>query len=361
MEQKLIDKITKREMEGTMRSLSCFSKKIDFFSNDYLGFAKEQFIEKGALHGATGSRLISGTTEEMLRIEDELAHLFSAESGLMFNSGYDANLGFFSAVPQRGDTILYDALIHASVRDGVRLSFARSESFKHNDVVDLERKIRSASGAVYVAIEGLYSMDGDMAFLGPISDLCKKYGAYLVVDEAHSAGVFGENGKGVVAALGMEEKVFARLITFGKAYGSHGALFLGSSDLKRYLLNFSRSFIYTTALPEVVFHENVERVKSHLVREKQEELHVRIAFFRDQCEGISFLSEVNSPIQSVLFGDVKATREVSDILLQEGFAVKPIFSPTVAEGTERIRISLHSFNRFEEIERLATCLRNNRA
>lgn len=348
-------------MEGTMRSLSSFTDKIDFFSNDYLGFAKERFIQNESLHGSTGSRLISGTTEEMLRVEDELAAYYKAESGLMFNSGYDANLGFFSAVPQRGDTILYDELIHASVRDGIRLSFAHHASFRHNDVVDLERKIRSASGAVYVAIEGLYSMDGDMALLGPISDLCEKHGAYLVVDEAHSAGVFGENGKGLVAALGLEEKVFGRLITFGKAYGSHGALFLGSSDLKRFLLNFARSFIYTTALPEFVFLENVSRAKSLLVSERQKELHDRIALFRSRCDGISFLSEVNSPIQSVLFGSVKSTLEMSEILLQQGFAVKPIFAPTVKEGKERIRISLHSFNQVEEIEQLSTSLREYRS
>jgi 8-amino-7-oxononanoate synthase len=155
----------------------------------------------------------------MLSVEQSLAVFFGFDSSLMFNSGYDANIGFFGAVPQRGDTIVYDELIHASVRDGVRLSLANGISFKHNNVKDLERKLISAKGTVYVVVESLYSMDGDLAPLKSIALITRQYSAYLIVDEAHACGVYGTNGKGLVAEAGIEKDVFAKLVTFGKAYG----------------------------------------------------------------------------------------------------------------------------------------------
>ncbi len=191
MDERLLNKLLKRKEEGTLRSLSSFEEMIDFFSNDYLGLAQVSH-ENNLSHGATGSRLISGTSSLILEAEKELASFFKEESALFFNSGYDANLGFFSSVPQRGDTIIYDELIHASVRDGVRLSFANHLSFAHNDVDDLERKIKQANGSVYVAIESLYSMDGDLSPLRKIQQLCDKHNAYLIIDEAHSSGVLAK-------------------------------------------------------------------------------------------------------------------------------------------------------------------------
>ena len=190
MDQKLLNKLIKRKEEGTLRSLSSFEGMIDFFSNDYLGLSKVSIKEEHT-HGATGSRLISGTSSFALEVEKEFANFFKEENALLFNSGYDANVGFFSSIPQRGDTILYDEFIHASVRDGIRLSFAQSFSFLHNNVEDLENRIINAKGTVYVAVESLYSMDGDIVPLREVHRLCEKYDAYLVIDEAHSSGVYG--------------------------------------------------------------------------------------------------------------------------------------------------------------------------
>ncbi len=194
------DKLKKREEEGTMRSLFRLENKLDFYSNDYLGMSSLD-IRSEAKGGSTGSRLISGNSKEAAECESFLADWFKTESALVFNSGYDANLGFFSSIPQKGDWVLYDEKIHASVRDGIRLSFANSFSFIHNDVTDLQKKIQKAEGAVFVVVESLYSMDGDFAPLGEIAAIGKLTNAKLVVDEAHACGVFGEHGRGIVDCL----------------------------------------------------------------------------------------------------------------------------------------------------------------
>ena len=355
MDQKLIDKLKNREEEGTMRSLSLSDKLVDFYSNDYLGLAKVEISAKMS-NGSTGSRLISGNSEAAERCEKVLANWFKTESALVFNSGYDANIGFFGSVPQKGDTVIYDEAIHASVRDGIRLSFATSFSFRHNDLIDLENKISKTKGAIYVAVESLYSMDGDMAALGEISVLCEMKGAYLIVDEAHACGVFGEDGKGIVDCLPDSSSVFARIITFGKAYGYHGAAILGSSDLKKFLINYARSFIYTTALPPEAYQQIELRTSHTSIPECQRKLQENIAAFRSKLTTQGLISEINSPIQILRFGDISKTKEMSNILLKEGFAVKPIYSPTVAKGQEGLRICLHAFNTDEQIEKLTKVL-----
>jgi 8-amino-7-oxononanoate synthase len=352
MDQKLLDKLNKRRDEGTLRSLSHFEGFVDFFSNDYLGFASESVSVVKKQSGGTGSRLISGTTQDILSAERKFAKFFSAEAGLMFNSGYDANLGFFNSVPQRGDTVIYDELIHASVRDGMRLSFASNQAFKHNDLIDLESKLEKTSGTVYVAVESLYSMDGDLASLQGIGELCERHKAYLVVDEAHAAGIFGENGKGLVCALGMEEKVFARLVTFGKAYGSHGGCILGSQELVDYLTNFARSFIYTTALPSYVYERNAEVVESKRINECRSQLQTILDYFRMNFQSDQLISEVNSPIQIVQIGNVERTKLIAARLQKVGIAVKPIYSPTVPEGKERLRLCFHAFNTTSQVDSL---------
>src|SRR3989338_8322676 len=189
MDPRLQGRLEERKEQGTLRTLSSYSYAADFFSNDYLGLAKQStFVD---IAGSTGSRLISGTSDAMLEAEATLAQFFGVEAAVMFNSGYDANLGFFSAVPHRNDTVLYDELIHASVRDGLRLGLAKNFPFAHNDVHSLEDRLRKAVGTEYVVIESIYSMDGDLAPLHAISSLCEAYGAYLIVDEAHAGGVFG--------------------------------------------------------------------------------------------------------------------------------------------------------------------------
>ena len=245
----LNNKLKQREEANALRLLAPQSQLIDFSSNDYLGFAKEAAIHhinnntsELIQFGATGSRLISGNYELTEEAEAFLANFYNAATALIFNSGYNANIGLFQCLPQRNDTIIYDELIHASIRDGIRLSNASNFSFSHNNLTALEQKLSNAKGLIYVVVESVYSMDGDMAPLTEIVAVCKKYNAALIVDEAHAVGIFG-NGKGLVSELGLENNVFARVVTFGKAVGVHGAAILGSNELRDYLINFSRAFI----------------------------------------------------------------------------------------------------------------------
>jgi 8-amino-7-oxononanoate synthase len=355
MDAKLIHKLNERKEEGTLRSLSCFDGMIDFCSNDYLGLSRLAPVEEQTISGSTGSRLISGTSREAIDCETFISAHFNSEAALVFNSGYDANLGFFGAVPQKGDTVIYDQLIHASVRDGIRLSHARSLSFEHNSLEDLEKKLKLADGTCYIAIESLYSMDGDLSPIQAIAALCKKYQAYLVVDEAHAAGVFG---KGIVEESGLSGDVFARLVTFGKAYGAHGAAILGSQQLKKFLINFARSFIYTTALPTSAYQLIQQRCSLDLTN-AQQQLQERIAQFRGQMELDKLFSDARSPIQIVPVGSIIRTREIAETLQEMGFAVKPIYSPTVPKGSERLRICLHAFNSQVQIHKLCQEILNS--
>jgi 8-amino-7-oxononanoate synthase len=337
-----------RKELGSYRSLSLFKDYIDFYSNDYLGLSHppSPIIHHPSL-GSTGSRLISGNSSEAETCENFLATFFQSEAAIVFNSGYDANIGFFSSVPQKGDTIIYDALIHASIRDGIRLSHAKNYGFKHNDIVSLTNKLKLAKGTIYVAIESLYSMDGDICPIEDIIEVCKCYEANLVVDEAHAVGVFGEEGKG----LSYQKEVFARIVTFGKAYGFHGAAVLGSQDLKNFLVNFARSFIYTTALP---MHDYVLiqfQIESSLDNQLRIQLQSNIDFFRSKLnyEGVS---ASNSPIQILEVPGVENALSLAKRLQENNFAVKAILAPTVPEGQERIRICMHSFNTKKEIKKL---------
>ncbi|MGZ5245809.1 MAG: aminotransferase class I/II-fold pyridoxal phosphate-dependent enzyme, partial [Flavitalea sp.] len=247
------ERLERRMAENAKRFLRTTEGMVDFCSNDYLGIATNQLLKEsinGELStGSGGSRLLSGNYELIERTEDRIAAFHGAEAGLIFNSGYDANLGLLSCIGQKGDTYLYDNLSHASIRDGIRLSFAESFSFMHNDVEDLERKLKSATGQVTVVTESVFSMDGDLAPLKEIAELCQRYEAFLIVDEAHATGIVGASGEGLVQELKLNEKCFARVHTFGKAVGTHGAIVLGSCELRDYLINFSRAFMYTTALP----------------------------------------------------------------------------------------------------------------
>ena len=308
MDSKLHKKMSDRQKKGTLRSLSSFEGSTDFFSNDYLGWGRREkrFF---AQVGSTGSRLLSGNSAQHEVIESDFATFFNSQAALHFNSGYDANLGVFSAIPQKGDTILYDELIHASARDGIRLSWAKSHSFRHNDVAHLKQRIEKAEGSVYIAVESLYSMDGDLAPLKELVNVSKSYGAYLIVDEAHSGGVFGAQGKGLAVKLGVESDIFLRLITFGKAYGSHGGLVLGSDDLRQFLLNFSRPFIYSTALPAYVLKHNLSVALSMESEKMRMKLFDNIQYYRSQTTEKSTVSNEESPIQILEIGNVERAQQ----------------------------------------------------
>jgi 8-amino-7-oxononanoate synthase len=354
MDQKLIDKLKIRKSEGTLRSLSCFEGFIDFYSNDYLGLSKASVEDRSSNHsGATGSRLISGNSQEAETCERTLAEFFNSEAALVYNSGYDANVGLFSAILQRGDTILYDEAIHASVRDGIRLSFASAYSFEHNSLNDLRLKLERAKGTIYIAVESLYSMNGDLAPLKEIAEISAEYNAYLIVDEAHSGGVFGTSGRGLVEELKLEKNVFARLITFGKAYGCHGAVVLGSQNLKEFLINFSRSFIYTTALPPDDYEIIKRKVTDTSIVMRQRELQENITLFNSNTPLVNRKSDSRSPIQMIRIGSIEKTRSIAEQLQKAKIAIKPIYNPTVKKGEESIRICIHANNSSAEIEFLS--------
>lgn len=229
--------LQQRREQHAFRQLRLQEQKTDFCSNDYLGLARSGRVQEDALtisrqlhqvHGSGGSRLLAGNYELAEKAEELLAAFHEAPAGLLYNSGYDANLGLFSCVPQKGDSIVYDQLIHASIRDGIRLSAAQSFSFRHNQLEDLQKKLENAANTrTFVAVESVYSMDGDLAPLVEIAALCRQYNAHLIVDEAHATGVIGNKGQGLVQALQLAGSCFARVHTFGKAVGCHGAVVLG--------------------------------------------------------------------------------------------------------------------------------------
>ena len=259
--QSLQNKLNIRKENNALRVLNPQSQLVDFASNDYLGFSKcesifnkshQVLVDKQIIqNGATGSRLLSGNHELFELTENFIANFHQAETALLFNSGYDANVGFFSTVPRRNDIILYDELCHASIRDGIQLSLAKSYKFKHNNLENLEELIlrfQSETIEIYIVTESVFSMDGDSPEIESLVNLSEKHNALLVVDEAHALGVIGNKGEGLVQKFQLQGKVFARIMTFGKGLGCHGSAVLGSNQLREFLINFCRSFIYTTAL-----------------------------------------------------------------------------------------------------------------
>ena len=214
------------------------------------------------------------------------------------------NIGLLSCVPQRGDTILYDYLSHASIRDGIRLSFANNYSFAHNDVADLEKKLQTAKGNIFIVTESVFSMDGDVAPLTELVDSATKYNAHIIVDEAHATGVIGNNGEGLVQVLNLQNKIFARVHTFGKACGCHGAAVFGSNKLRDYLINFARSFIYTTSLPPNAIAAISESYKIFpTLNIDREHLHQLISLFNKTTIRYSKIQSF-SPIQAVQFQEI---------------------------------------------------------
>lgn len=357
--------LQKRQEQNALRQLIYNGGLVDFCSNDYLGFARSKELSKNiekeysslkyVQNGSGGSRLLAGNSVYSENLETFLAEFHNAETGLIYNSGYDANVGLFSAVAKKGDTIIYDELIHASVHDGMKLSGASTYLFRHNDLTHLEARLKIATGVIFVAVESIYSMDGDEAPLKKIAALCKKYNANLIVDEAHATGVTHNKGKGKVQELKLEKKVFARVHTFGKGLGCHGAVILGSNLLRNFLINFSRSFIYTTALPVkslIAIHQ------SYKLLQKSDEtltmLHRLIRQFKKQIsiEIKPFLIESEGPIQCIVVSGNEKAKKIAKMIQLKGFDIRPILNPTVPKGKERLRICIHAYNTDKEVEKL---------
>lgn len=374
----LAHKLQQREANYALRELPFSKDSIDFASNDYLGFARNETIFNETheylvqnnlkVNGATGSRLISGNHSLYTTAENFIAKFHDVPAALIFNSGYDANVGFFSSVPQRNDIILYDELCHASIRVGIAMSNAKSYKFQHNNPDDLERIILKITTqnpeprTLYLVTESVFSMDGDCPNLEELVSISNKYNCHLVIDEAHALGVFGESGEGLVQNLDIQNDVFARIITFGKGLGCHGAAIIGSEELKSYLVNFARSFIYTTGLsPHSV--ATIYIAYQQLQKEKvaMQKLKHNIKYFnqvKTQNGLKSLFVYSKSAIQSAIIPGNEKVKSIASKLQENGFDVKAILSPTVPEGQERLRFCLHSYNSEEEISEVLRLLSN---
>lgn len=363
LNQVLQKKLQQRKNENSFRTLSNKENLIDFTSNDYLGLARSnelfEVINKKVKslphrNGSSGSRLLSGNTFYTEEVERKLAGIFKAEAALIFNSGYSANQAVLSSIPQRGDTILYDELSHACIRDGARLSLAKQLSFVHNDLTDLEKKLRQSTGNIFIVAESIYSMDGDQCPLEEIAALAKQYGAFVMLDEAHCTGVVGDKGSGLSVLKNLQNEIGIRVYTFGKAIGCHGACVVGSKTLIDYLINFARPFIFTTALsPHSIASIDCSFIyleeKIHL----QKELSKKIELFNSLKKQNSLNTiESKSQIQSVVIPGNENVKSAAEKLQRNGFDVRPILYPTVPKETERLRICLHTFNSDDEIKNL---------
>ena len=361
-------KLAQRKEDSTFRSLKTVEGQVDFTSNDYLGFAHSQelkrriaeaekeFSELGV--GSTGSRLLSGNSKLAEDVERQVAAFHSAETALLFNSGYDANVGLYSSLGRVAKYIVYDELIHASVHDGMRLSRAELIPFRHNDVESLRSVLSELDGAAIVAVECVYSMDGDLAPLKELAAVCKEFDAALIVDEAHAVGLFGE-GRGRVSEQGLEEEVYARLVTFSKALGCHGAAVLCNDNLRQFLVNHARSLIFSTFMSNHSLLA-VKSVYDMLSVHDFSKLNISglINLFNQSMKDVPGVHVVGgeSPILGVLVPGNAEVRAVAAAMQNDGFDVRPIVSPTVPKGTERIRICLHEFNTEAEVKGLIASL-----
>lgn len=353
----LANKLNKRKQLNTLRSLNPLPVDgVDFCSNDYLGLAqKTEHSASNLPMGSGGSRLIAGTHPVMLDAEKKIAAWHRAKSTLLFNSGYAANLGVFATLPSKDCVILFDQAIHASIKDGMRLSFAKKISFKHNDLNHLAKLLQKHvhQSTIFIAVESVYSMGGDCAPLEAMCLLAKQFNAVLIVDEAHALGVFGVNGLGLCEALNCESQVPIRIITYGKAMGAHGAAVLCTPLVKEYLINFAHAFIYTTALAPHsvgVLLGNYPLMQSFTLRQQLKD---NIEYFKLLFSSCKFPVLLNdSAIQGIIINDVVLLKKLITHLNHKGFNLKAVVSPTVPHGNERIRICLHSFNTQTEINML---------
>lgn len=357
--------LLEREKNEVRRSLKVYSDSVDFFSNDYLGLAKnedfhQQILEElndnpSLLFGSTGARLISGNSDYLKKVEEFIAKEHQTEAALFFSSGYNANLALFSAISKRNDVVLVDENIHRSVHDGCKLSNARKLKFKHNDLAHLEKLLQKVDGNCFVAVESLYSMDGDFAPLIEIVALCQHYNAVLIVDEAHAFGVFGY---GLIHQLGLQHQVFATIITYGKAMGMSGAAIVADQLLIDYLINYASPFIYTTAFP----NSHIVGIKRgyHFINQNnhlQEKLQQNILHFR--ASSIISTSDKISPIQVLKFKNKSQLLFIKNELEKLKINTFAVFAPTVAVGKEPLRICLHAFNTQEEINELTRIIKEN--
>ena len=342
---------------------------VNLCSNDYLGLARDSRLKRAVLAAfesctqlaSTGSRLLSGNSRDWQDLESEFASFVRAESALYFSSGYAANVGLLSCILQTGDLVFSDALNHASIIDGIRLSRAQKIIYPHRDLHSLERALRenqNATGAKLIVTESVFGMEGDIAPLAEILELAEKYNAHLIADEAHALGVFGAQGCGLAAELPNRSRILAAVYPCGKALAGIGAFVCGSRALTEFLINHARSFIFSTATPPYIAHQiHAALALVSAADDRRAHLHNLAATLRDELSaaGIS-CGGSSSQIVPVILGFNPAALRAAAQLQSAGFAVKAIRPPTVPPGAARIRLSLTTELSVEQIHRLARAL-----
>ena len=342
---------------------------VNLYSNDYLGLTTDSRLKLAVIEAvaqtarvsSTGSRLLSGHAQVWDDLEEEFSAFAGTPASLYFNSGYAANTGLLSAVLTKDDIVFSDHLNHASLIDGVRLSGARKVIYPHCDLDALEdglKKNRTASGQRVIVTESIFSMDGDRAPLSEIVKLAKRYGAEVIVDEAHATGTQGDAGQGIVASLGLEHDVLAIVHTCGKALASMGAFVCGSKALKHYLINHARSFIFSTAMPPYLAYQVRTALRLAIGMDaEREHLSLIAGRLRTKLRKSDLDTRAsNSQIVPLMCGENQAALKLAEYLQKSGFAVRAIRPPTVPPGTARLRFSLTARVTQTHIDRLVEAI-----
>jgi 8-amino-7-oxononanoate synthase len=356
------------ELRNQFRSLAEIHG-VNFCSNDYLGLSGHPVLHEAvsrAVHqakriGGTGSRLLSGQTEEWHELEERFAAFAGTESALFFTTGYAANIGLLSSLVSKDDVIFSDALNHASLIDGMRLSGARKVIYPHLDLQVLEAALQQESGAPWrkvIITESVFSMDGDIAPIREIAALAEKYDAALILDEAHATAVHGPNGRGIAAQVGITQQLLAVTHTCGKALGCAGAFVCGPAVLKEHLINYARTFIFSTALPSYFSQQITAALDLAGTMDLEREYLLKNAahlIANLRAHGFNTAGSASQIVPIVLGSNVD-TLDAAEHLQRDGFAVRAIRPPTVPEGTSRLRLSLTTLIDRQELDRLVSSL-----
>jgi 8-amino-7-oxononanoate synthase len=381
--QHILDFLKEKEKSSLLRTLNPISNRqksvisingkqyLDFSSNDYLGFAENKHIIRAHKNnlktitnfGSTGSRLITGDYKLMHTLESKIAQLKQKPKALIFNSGYQANIGIISSIMGQKDAIFADKLVHASIIDGCKLSQAKLFRFSHNNETHLQELLtnhRKKYNQALIITESVFSMDGDLAPIKELSKIKKEHNCLLMVDEAHATGLFGKNGAGLVNELNCSDQVDIIMGTFSKALGGFGAYVASSELIYKYLINTARSFIYSTALPLPIIAWNIASLEQ--LKKNHEKLaskvHSNAKLLNNALKKLGLHTPSKSQIVPIILGTNENTINTAKQLKQHGLWVTPIRYPTVPKNKARIRISINYNHRKKDIENLINKLAN---
>ena len=378
VEARLVACLEARRARGRLRSLDTTvgDRLVDFASNDYLSLARDQAIHAASLreemhesghqvNGSTGSRLLTGGSAAHDAFEKWLAEFHGYEAATLFGSGYAANSGVAACVAGPEDAVFFDELSHNSTRFGLARSRQSATPFRHNSVADLSRLLRRRRAETAVVfVESVYSMDGDIAPLAEMAQVCEAEDACLVVDEAHATGVVGDSGRGALDDVG-RDAVLCAVHTFGKAVGCHGAAVLGSAALRQYLANYSPPLIYATALSPAATRlaaRCYRALSGPVGDDRRDRLAAVVSVLRARLADLdASLLDSASPVHALVVPGADRVSAVAADAQRAGFDVRPIRAPTVRAGSERLRIVAHAHNTPDEVHRLCDVLRDSLA